>query len=206
MNTNSKGSFVGEGKESICQRVFQLIDRYPSRSAAARAWKININTLKNYFRPENIDRVPRRSQLLKIAEVEGVSFEWLLTGKVKETKEPNRKTEVLIKREHNDCAVQKVEGTIDTQVHSLDAQLAALLSFLNNEEKALLVETLARKGIEVILTILDEDLMKLAKAKSNVKKAALMFIDLPDAKIKEILAANERTELAQIDTLNKRVR
>ncbi|WP_061770231.1 hypothetical protein [Serratia symbiotica] len=81
MKKEPKGVFYEAGKEPVIERVFRLIERYPSRSAAARAWGININTLKNYYRrQEEIQPTPRPSQLKKIADVEDVSLEWLTTG------------------------------------------------------------------------------------------------------------------------------
>lgn len=74
------GAFPRKDKKPIIERVFRLVERYSSRNAAARAWGINVNTLKNYYRREEIQPVPRQKQLLKIANVEGVSMEWLMTG------------------------------------------------------------------------------------------------------------------------------
>ncbi|MBQ0955117.1 hypothetical protein [Serratia symbiotica] len=39
-----KGVFYEAGKEPVIERVFRLIERYPSRSAAARAWGIRRTT------------------------------------------------------------------------------------------------------------------------------------------------------------------
>lgn len=75
-----KGSFVAPTKEPLIERVIQLAERYPSRSAAARAWGININTIKNYYRRKDIQPIPRDHHLRAIAEKEGVSMEWLLNG------------------------------------------------------------------------------------------------------------------------------
>ncbi|EPT8033287.1 helix-turn-helix domain containing protein [Shigella flexneri] len=68
-----------QAKEPIVERMAYLIRRYPSRSAAARACGININTLQSYFKKGNTPE-PRESILVRIAESEGVSLEWLKTG------------------------------------------------------------------------------------------------------------------------------
>lgn len=80
------GSFVVTRKEPLIERVFQLVERYPSRSAAARAWGININTIKNYYRRKDIQPIPRDHHLRAIAEKEGVSMNWLLHGDNNESK------------------------------------------------------------------------------------------------------------------------
>ncbi|EKT2303994.1 hypothetical protein QD153_004601 [Salmonella enterica] len=151
MSKEPISSFLSEGKEPVIERIFQLVERYPSRSAAARAWGINVNTLKNYYRRKDIHPVPRRNQLSKIAEVEGVTMEWLTDGiGPTPTKSPmNQKNQVTIKR-HN----------------SLD-KLTEILAFLSEEERNRLIETLTRKGVETILYLLDEDNINLLKQRQN---------------------------------------
>ncbi|MGU9776161.1 hypothetical protein ACV3J7_07135 [Salmonella enterica] len=204
MINEPKGSFPCKKKEPILERIFQLIEeRYPSRSAAARAWGININTLKGYYHKQetqNAPPVPRRGQLLKIAEAEGVSVEWLLTGTEKETKDQKKQP---MQPNQLETANKKAE-IAPVEQNDADRKLSALLSFLSNDEKTRLVEMLARKGVEAALLILDEDMVKIAHAKPVVKKAALMLNDLPDARVREILAEIEGTERAQVDTLNKK--
>jgi hypothetical protein len=80
MTKKPLGTFLDDRKEPVISRVFQLVDRYSSRSEAARAWGMNINTLQNYYKRKDINPVPRKAQLLKIAKQENVSLEWLLTG------------------------------------------------------------------------------------------------------------------------------
>lgn len=46
MRKAPQGSFPADGKEPIIERIFRLVERYPSRNAAARAWGINEGTLK----------------------------------------------------------------------------------------------------------------------------------------------------------------
>ncbi|EEJ0780893.1 hypothetical protein GSC47_001366 [Salmonella enterica] len=145
------GSFLSEGKEPVIERIFQLVERYPSRSAAARAWGINVNTLKNYYRRKDILPVPRRNQLSKIAEVEGVTMEWLTDGigPAPTGLSMNQKNQTAIQR-HN----------------SLD-KLTEILAFLSEEERNRLVETLTRKGVETILYLLDEDNINLLKQRQS---------------------------------------
>lgn len=72
---------MSQGKEPVIERIGMLTKRYPSRSAAARAWGININTLNSYFKGGQTQPAPRESILIRISESEGVSLEWLKEGK-----------------------------------------------------------------------------------------------------------------------------
>lgn len=65
MRKELEGSFPGQGKEPIIERIFKLVERYPSRNAAARAWGINEGTLKNYYNRKEIAPTPRYNQLKK---------------------------------------------------------------------------------------------------------------------------------------------
>jgi len=146
-----KGVFEEPGKEPVIERVFRLIERYPSRSAAARAWGINVNTLKNYYRRQEIQPTPRPSQLKKIADVEGVSLEWLATGQGEGPKNQVRTSEV-----------------------SQNDRLTDMLAYLTEAERVSLTEVIARKGLETILYLLDEDNIKLLQLPSALKQQILI--------------------------------
>ncbi|MGK0737321.1 hypothetical protein ACSFCT_11080 [Yokenella regensburgei] len=152
-----KGSLPTEGKEPVIERIFQLVDRYPSRSAAARAWGINVNTLKNYYRRKDIHPTPRPTQLSKIAEVECVSVEWLATGEGQPPKDT--------KKNHFDSSRSRSGDDLE--------RLTEMLAFLSAEERRQLIETLTRKGIETILYLLDEDNIKLLKLDRVMKEKVL---------------------------------
>lgn len=151
------GSFPAKGKEPVIERIFQLVDRYPSRSAAARAWGINVNTLKNYYRRKDIHPTPRPAQLSKIAEVEGVSVEWLTTGEGQPPKDTKKNPERRA-HSHNSDDLEK---------------LTEMLSFLSSKERKQLIETLTRKGVETILYLLDEDNINLLKLDRVMKEKVL---------------------------------
>lgn len=139
MQKEPKGVFQGKGKEPVIERVFMMIERYPSRSAAARAWGINVNTLKNYYRRQEIQPTPRPALLKKIAEHEGVSLEWLTTGEGKgpdlSTKEPIKPT-----KSH----VDSNDGLYD------------LLSLLTEQERQSLYQAFVRKGVDTMLQLVLE--------------------------------------------------
>lgn len=132
MKKERKGTFREQDKEPVIERLAQLIRRHPSRSAAARAWGININTLNSYFKSESNPPMPRENLLLRIAESEGVSLQWLKTGLDESPKKP-------------------------INVGDFGDDLSEMLSFLTQEERRQLTSVLARKGVETILYLLDED-------------------------------------------------
>ncbi|EHO1679004.1 hypothetical protein KIN55_003912 [Salmonella enterica] len=131
MRKKRQDSFANDAEESVIDRIAQLVRRHPSRSAAARAWGININTLNSYFKNDMPAPMPREYQLSKIAESEGVSLRWLTTGDGEPPK--SQKT-----REYRD-------------------KLSEILDFLTEDERLRLATALARKGVEAILHLLDED-------------------------------------------------
>jgi hypothetical protein len=80
MDKERKCSFGDNVKEPIIERIFSLVERYPSRNEAAKAWGININTLQNYYKRRDIAPTPRKQLLEVIANHEGVSLDWLVEG------------------------------------------------------------------------------------------------------------------------------
>ncbi|EJI9870035.1 hypothetical protein ACK1L0_002960 [Salmonella enterica] len=141
MRKERQGSFADSAKEPVIDRITQLIRRYPSRSAAARAWGINVNTLNSYYKNDVPAPTPRENLLAKIAESEGVSLEWLATGVGESPK------------------TQKTPTCRD--------KLSEILDFLTVGERQQLATILARKGVETILYLLDEDNINLLKQRQN---------------------------------------
>ncbi|EFV8142142.1 hypothetical protein GLR47_21740 [Shigella sonnei] len=159
-----------QAKEPIVERMAYLIRRYPSRSAAARACGININTLQSYFKKGNTPE-PRESILVRIAESEGVSLEWLKTG----NGNPPKKQSDL----------------------SQGDQLTEMLSFLTSEEREALTNMLARKGVETVLRLLDKETQELLQLEGRKRLAALMLVDMPDEQVREILEEIEASILSE---------
>lgn len=162
-----------QAKEPIVERMAYLIRRYPSRSAAARAWGININTLQSYFKKGNTPE-PRESILVRIAESEGVSLEWLKTGN------------------GNPPKIQKKQSNL-----SQGDQLTEMLSFLTSEEREALTNMLARKGVETVLRLLDKETQELLQLEGCKRLAALMLVDMPDEQVREILEEIEASILSE---------
>ncbi|MCU6237062.1 hypothetical protein KWH75_08260 [Morganella morganii] len=133
-------TLLAQDKEPVIERIAQLIRRYPSRSAAARAWGVNVNTLNSYFKNQSIPPVPRENILQRIADNEGVTLEWLQEGSDKKPKSP----------------IESMEIPKPTIINGGNDNLNEMLSFLTPEERYKLAEMLARKGVETILQLLFE--------------------------------------------------
>ncbi|MFH2504006.1 hypothetical protein ABK730_18990 [Klebsiella indica] len=200
MSKVPKGSIERGRKEPVIENISRLIDRYPSRSAAARAWGFNLNTLNSYFKNKEVPPIPRRSQLLKIASVEGVTIDWLLHENTDFTKNNTNKGGAGINEAQSMPSTQ--EGN-EAPIYNGDRKLLALFEFLSEEEKLKIAEILARKGVETALLLLDEDMLKIAHAHPTVKKTAVLLSALPDARVREILAEVERSEHAQLERLTR---
>ncbi len=151
------GSFAPDSKEPVINRIFKLVDRYRSRNEAAKAWGININTLQNYYKRKDLSPVPRKTLLEKIAQCEGVSLEWLQTGEGKEPEKNAKRTQDGLVPPHSD----------------LDDKILSLIRFLSDSEKEALFQVLARKGIETLLFLLDEDNIRLLQMDRVVKEKIL---------------------------------
>ncbi|EMV3614243.1 hypothetical protein AACI60_004236 [Escherichia coli] len=151
------GSFAPDSKEPVINRIFKLVDRYRSRNEAAKAWGININTLQNYYKRKDLSPVPRKTLLEKIAQCEGVSLEWLQTGEGKEPEMNIKRTQDGLVPPHSD----------------LDDKILSLIRFLSDSEKEALFQVLARKGIETLLFLLDEDNIRLLQMDRVVKEKIL---------------------------------
>lgn len=162
MKKEPKRSFGDKDKEPIIERVFALVERYPSRNEAAKAWGININTLQNYYKRRDITPTPRKQLLEVIAHHEGVSLEWLMDG----IGEPPKNT----KKERN----AERDGS---SVNCYDIQLASIFSILTEEEKQSLFEILVRKGVDTVLRLKDDRNIQLIQCNESEKSRLLMMLE-----------------------------
>lgn len=149
-----EGAFLEDDKEPVIERINELIQRYPSRSAAARAWGININTLKSYFRRGDSVPTPRENILIRIANSEGVGLDWFKAG-ARLTQESPKSPKSPSKEKD---------------------RLQEMLSFLTPDERQQLTALLARKGIELVLYLLDERNIELLQSDDDVKHRALAMM------------------------------
>ncbi|MCQ4171706.1 helix-turn-helix domain containing protein [Hafnia paralvei] len=167
MNKELIGSFGEDEKEPVIYRIFQLVERYPSRSKAAEAWGINLNTLQNYYKRKHIEPTPRRGVLAKIAEHEGVSLDWLLTGKGigPDITQPEKN--------QKNAVVSSLGNGHTISLHDLDLKLAELFSVLSLVEKEKVISLLMRKGVEIILTLTDQTSLQLLQLPEEEKERLL---------------------------------
>lgn len=152
MKKERQGSFVQGTKKPIIERISHLTRRHGSRSAAARAWGVNVNTLNSYFKNDVDPPMPRDNLLARIADSEGVSLSWLKHGQEDEQAEKSIKA---------------------PESRFKDESLFQILDFLSSEEKQQLAAMLARKGVETVLYLLDEDNIKLLKLDRVMKEKVL---------------------------------
>lgn len=136
MRKEHQGTFQADSKEPVIERIAQLARKHSSRSAAARAWDINISTLNSYFKNKESLPMPRENLLQRIAESEGVSLEWLKFGTSESPKSPDLLGE--------------------TEDSKSDDDLASMLSFLTRTERQQLAVMLARKGVDTMIHVLME--------------------------------------------------
>ncbi|EAS6424833.1 hypothetical protein GLY72_19630 [Salmonella enterica] len=188
MRKKPQGSFPGQGKEPIIERIFKLVEKYPSRSEAARNWGINESTLKNYYKRRDITPIPRVNQLKKIAECEGVSLEWLQFGIGEEPKE----TKLHHKMQANSASISDI-----------DAKILDLLSFLDDREKQRLIDVLGRKGAEHSLILLDSDIAELHALEGVRRLLALSLKNLPDDSVRDFYEGS-KTEADQFNVTDKK--
>lgn len=171
-------SFLDEGKEPVIERIFRLAERYKSRSEAARAWGINIQTLQNYYKRRNNQPPPqpRKHHLQNIAEREHVSMEWLVYGY---TDESGMNAELSEQKEPKErIKKQKIDDGDSIIMRAWDS--------LTSSEQEILSNLLIRKGAELLTVLLDADIQKLHSL-SGVKRAlALSLQELPDDTVREI--------------------
>ncbi|MFN1148658.1 hypothetical protein [Serratia liquefaciens] len=118
---------------------------------------MNINTLKSYFRKDGNIPVPRDNLLARIAASEGTSLEWLKYGEGESPVEQQN---------------QPISPESPKQPSGGDA-LSQILVFLTTDERRQLATMLARKGIETILYLLDEDNIKLLRLDRVMKEKIL---------------------------------
>ncbi|CAI0792823.1 hypothetical protein [Serratia ficaria] len=162
MKKERASSFPANGKEPIIERIFSLVERYPSRNEAAKAWGININTLQNYYKRRDLAPTPRIQLLEVIAKHEGVSIEWLTDG--------IGEAPMNTKKEH------KNKGS-HSEVIDPDARLATLFSILSDREKQSLFEIIVRKGVDTVLRLSDDRNIKLLQCNDMEKEKFLSGLD-----------------------------
>lgn len=158
-------------KETIKNRIQELIGSRSIRKAAAD-WGLTYSTLNNYLTRGS---QPRIEAAKKIAEVEGVTVEWILYGL---NSKPN-------------------EAVTDRSLSlNAESEWMRLHDSMTAEERKAFTRIVYRHGLSAILQLSDDENIRLLALPSRVKKISLMLKDWPSEKLKEISASLEGNEHA----------
>ncbi|BEN61944.1 transcriptional regulator [Serratia marcescens] len=161
-NSSDEISFLSESKETMKDRLLQLIGTR-SRRQAAEDWGIKYATLNNYLTAR--ESLPRPNVVKQIADAEGVDSNWILYGASNSNK----------------------ETTSGTPLNANVQFICDMMSVLSESETESLRNVLIREGIKTLLALTEEDNLHLINLNQKQKKAALMLEHLSEEKVREIL-------------------
>lgn len=123
-------SVCDEGKDTFKERLLLLVGSRSLR-AASKAWELPYSTLNNYFEKGTI---PSLYIAHRIAKTEGVSLEWLATGR------GANEAVAAFNDKKQDCDNTKTAWQL-------------MYEMLEPEEAKALLRLIHRKGIEHILSL-----------------------------------------------------
>ncbi|EAT8527274.1 bacteriophage CI repressor [Salmonella enterica] len=185
MNSEERFSFPIDGKESIQERIKQLVgDR--SLRKASQAWGLPYSTLNNYFEKNT---TPGLHVVATIAKIENVSLEWLVYGEERTTNE------------------QKTADHSHTQSTSFNENdlVNELFRRANQDDREKLINALCDIGIKGVLSKLQqpeaqhsqpereytkeelEAMIRALPVREAVKDAASMVLAMGESADREIL-------------------
>ncbi|EIX5205896.1 helix-turn-helix domain-containing protein [Salmonella enterica] len=130
-----KVSIGSNPKETILGRLHYLINNRPLRDIA-EIWGIPRSTLNNYFYRGS---TPKVEALKKIALVENVSFEWLISGNGEQPQQPQQPQQPTL--------------SIDD---ALTNEISSLLRRASSKDKECLLSIICDIGIKGILSKLQQ--------------------------------------------------
>lgn len=103
-----------QNQDNFPERIEYLVDKLNGPSEFARKTGVTLSTITRWRKGE---ADPSRSNLVKIAEVTGVSIEWLATGKIKEEKTTEEKPAgSLVSR-----AFERMQAMLEEGVSMIDS-------------------------------------------------------------------------------------
>ncbi|EEO8661602.1 bacteriophage CI repressor [Salmonella enterica subsp. enterica serovar Rubislaw] len=196
MNSEERFSFPIDGKESIQERIKQLVgDR--SLRKASQAWGLPYSTLNNYFEKNT---TPGLHVVATIAKVENVSLEWLVYGEGRTTNE------------------QKTADHSHTQSTSFNENdlVNELFRRANQDDREKLINALCDIGIKGVLSKLQqpeaqhsqpereytkeelEAMIRALPVREAVKDAASMVLAMGESADREILQLVEHYRRAEL--------
>lgn len=179
-SVSSKGddfSFPLIQKESIKARL-KVLMKGRSKSAVAKAWGLPFSTLNNYFEK---DAIPSLQVASQIAEAEGVSIDWLAFGKSGSS---------IPATDEQSCTPLKISQDVVLQ------RLIAIISALDIDDAEALSKLLALNGARYLSRLLNAENQSLLRLEGRKRIAALMLEDMPDERVREILAEIENDKPA----------
>lgn len=136
---SNEGRHIDEngGLISLADRLRYLIGSRSTRSAA-KAWQLSYSTLNNYI---TRGTEPSLSVAAKIAELEGVSIEWLAWG-------DREDTSVVT---HEEPAVYQLKRGNPAQNEPLQIAWMLVFNSLDRHEQEALLKLIHKEGIQGIL-------------------------------------------------------
>ena len=161
-----------EGKETLSERLRVLIGKRSAR-AAAKDWGLSFSTLNNYL---NRGTEPSFSVAVRIAELEGVSIEWLAFGGEMSSQRSQEATNKTGVNSISPLAVDDVAKFAWLMVYeSLDREdTEALLRLIHREGVKRILNTAITDGLEVqdFLNLSDADKERVLRLAKQIKEGA----------------------------------
>lgn len=183
LSCDQKVSFTPLGKETFRDRILLLIgDR--SVRLAAKAWGLSYSTLNNYL---TRDTVPALNVAQSIAQIEGVSLDWLATGHESNEGRENIESPHMT----NPLIPEHLLGLI------------GMMEILTPEEANQVLRVFKKKGVDLLLELTDETSLELLLLPMTTKKLAITLKNYPESRIREIFSVDEMGEQGAVLNINK---
>lgn len=137
MNSENRTDNPDDQYESLADRLRLLIGNRSTR-AAAKSWRLSYSTLNNYL---NRGTEPSLSIAAKIAELEGVSVEWLAWG--------DRPTQPIPLSLEQNVASYQTQSPVTSD--PLQFTWSLIFSSLDQSEQESLLKLIHKEGVKGIL-------------------------------------------------------
>ncbi|MEG0233762.1 MAG: hypothetical protein RR429_13115 [Hafnia sp.] len=156
MKKESEFSITTNGKESISERIRKLIGHRTVR-AAAQDWGLPFSTLNNYL---TRGTEPSLNVAMKVANIEGVSLEWLAAGERSEDEEKSRSYKADRNQPNHDNDIDNGDVLIGRPSETIEGALASawdlIFEALSPDERYDLIHVFFKIGVRGALAQLKE--------------------------------------------------
>ncbi|ECF5166298.1 helix-turn-helix transcriptional regulator [Salmonella enterica] len=176
MDKENAFSFTDEGKESIQDRIKQLMGNRSMRQTAI-AWGLSYSTLNNYFEKGT---TPGLKVVKDICQAENVSLEWLVLGKGNQFPQPQ--TQRSSQQPQQPQQPQQYEAARDKDVQVI----LAIWQGLEPKEREDLSKLLSRRGGDFLAILLDQHIQELHELMGVRRLLALELKNMPEERVREI--------------------